>query len=440
MRSTEEFTANAEYGTEPYPDLRQRAFTGLRLVWKDRRLLMRFVCSGLILGVLVAFLVPTEYQSTTTLMPPENKSDFNPFQLTAQLAGLGALAGGMLGMKSPTAHLVGILQSRAIQQRLVNRFDLKKVYRTKYMIDACKKLEQNSTITMDKKSEIISVSVRDHDPKLAAQLAGAYVEELDTIVSQLNTSGAHRERVFLEDRLKSVKQELDSAAKDFSEFASKNTAIDIKEQGKAMLESAGMLQGELIAAQTELEGLRQAYSDNNIRVRSAKARVEELQHELTKLGGTNSISSSTGGEAQLYPSIRQLPLLGVRYSDLFRQTKVEGTVFELVSQQYELAKVQEAKDIPSVKVLDVAQIPEKKSFPPRTLFALFGILLGFGAGVSWLFLSRAWRSLDPHHPERLLVDEILGSFRNGWPRQKSRSATAISDPDLSSFVDKERRA
>src|SRR6185312_515130 len=112
-------------------------------------------------------------------------------------------------MKSPTAHLVGILQSRAIQQRLVNRFDLKKVYRTKYMIDACKKLEQNSTITMDKKSEIISVSVRDHDPKLAAQLAGAYVEELDTIVSQLNTSGAHRERVFLEDRLKSVKQELD---------------------------------------------------------------------------------------------------------------------------------------------------------------------------------------------------------------------------------------
>src|SRR5258707_6274402 len=116
-------------------------------------------------------------------------------------------------------------------------------------------------------------------------MAQAYVEELNRLVAELSTSSARRERIFLEGRLQAVNQELEAAEKDFSQFASKNTAIDVKEQGKAMVEAAAMLQGQLIAAQSQYEGLREIYTDNNPRVRTVKARIDELQRQLEKLGG-----------------------------------------------------------------------------------------------------------------------------------------------------------
>src|SRR5205085_1294095 len=136
--------------------------------------------------------------------------------------------------------------------------------------------------------------------------------------------------IFLEERLRTVSQDLEAAEKEFSQFASKNTAIDIKEQGKAMVEAAATLQGELIAAQSQLEGLRQIYSDNNVRVRSIKARITELQLQLEKLGGVDESASpvkTQPGESS-YPSIRKLPLLGVPYADLYRRTKVQEAIYE----------------------------------------------------------------------------------------------------------------
>ena len=120
---------------------------------------------------------------------------------------------------------------------------------------------------------------------------------------------------------------MEAAEKEFSQFASKNTAIDIKEQGKAMVDAAATLQGQLIAARSELEGLRQLYADGNVRVRSAQARVAELEDQLKKVGGKDE-STSPGNATQgdsLYPSIRKLPLLGVTYADLYRKTKVAGS-------------------------------------------------------------------------------------------------------------------
>ena len=130
------------------------------------------------------------------------------------------------------------------------------------------------------------ISVRDHSAKRAADLARAYVTELNSVVVELNTSSAHRERVFLEGRLVEVRRDLESAEENFSEFASKNTAINIEAQGKAMIEAAGTLEGQLIAAQTELESLKQVYTPENVRVRATRARVDELERRLKDLRGT----------------------------------------------------------------------------------------------------------------------------------------------------------
>jgi capsule polysaccharide export protein KpsE/RkpR len=207
----------------------------------------------------------------------------------------------------------------------------------------------------------------------------------------------------------------------FSEFASKNTAIDIPAQGKAMVEAAATLQGQLIAAESELHGLEAIYTDQNVRVKALKARVSELRTQLGKLGGESGSAGalSPKSDPSLYPSIRQLPVLGVTYADLYRRTKIQETVFELLTQQYELAKVQEAKEIPNVKVLDAAVVPTKKSFPPRGVFTVLGAALFFLGASVWIFANRTYASIDPQDPRKLLAEEVALTL-------KARSATATA--------------
>ena len=205
-----------------------------------------------------------------------------------------------------------------------------------------------------------------------------------------------------------MKSDLDAAATQFSEFASKNTAIDIPAQGKAMVEAAAVLQGQLIAAQAQVSGLERIYTQNNIRVQAMNAHIAELRGQLQKLGGGNT-PDEIKNENTLYPSIRKLPLLGVTYADLFRRTKIEETVFELLTQQYELAKVQEAKEIPSVKILDAAVVPTVKTSPHRVLLTLLGALLITLITACWILFRKHWDEIDPNDPGRILGEEMAHS-------------------------------
>lgn len=383
----------------------------LRLFWEQRKFVFRAGCYALFASIIIAILIPVRYQAVTRLMPPDNQSTSGLGVLAAMagksgIGGLSGLAGDVLGMKSSGALFVGVLGSQTVQDRLIDEFHLMKVYHHSKIEDTRTDLAEHTVVSEDRKSGIISIAVTDHDPRRAAAMAQSYVRELDRLVAQVSTSSARRERIFLEERLRSVKTDLDSAAKNFSEFASKNTAIDIPAQGKAMVEAAAVLQGQLIAAQAELSGLQQVYTDNNVRVRAIRARVAELQRKLNDIG-----SGGTQGGSQdvnsLYPSIRKLPLLGVTYADLYRQTKIQETVFELLTQQYELAKVQEAKEIPTVKILDDAVVPTKKTFPPRTVIVLLGTMVGIAFAMAWLVGKQRWSAVDVTDPRRVFATEVF---------------------------------
>src|SRR5580693_8379493 len=405
---------------------RERVLPRLRLLWGMRRFLGRCALVGFFVATLTAFLIPSQYESTARLMPPDPQSG-GGMALMAMLSGaqsgssggLGSLAGDLLGAKTTGAMFIAVMRSRTAEDGVIQRFDLKKVYWTRLEESARKRLETNTDITEDRKSGVITLVVTDHDAKRAAAMAGAYIEELDTLTAKLNTSAAHRERVFLEERLDKIKVELESAEKDFSRFASKNATFDISAQGKAMLEGAASLQGQLIGAESQLEGLRQIYSDNNIRVRSTQARITELRNQLQKLGGKSAGNAAPAGEQSAtdnaYPTLRQLPLLGVPYADKFRQLKVDEAVYETLTKQFELAKVQEAKEIPSVKVLDQPDVPERKSFPPRTLIIIAGTVCSVLLGAAWLFGTARWRQIDPHDPGMRFAQEVFGTVRAGMP-------------------------
>jgi capsule polysaccharide export protein KpsE/RkpR len=400
---------------------RERLIERLRTVWSHRRLLVRAALAGLALGTLLAFLLPKHYEASTQLMPPDSQSSSGLAMFAALAArtgnGLGGVTGDLLGLKSSGALFIGILGSRTVENRLLGRFNLKKVYGARMEEDARRKLAENTVISEDRRSGIITIAVTDGDPKRAAAIAQAYVEELDRLVAELTTSAAHRERVFLEERLKAVKEDLDRASREFSQFASKNLAIDIKEQGRAMVEAAATLQGQLIAAESEMKGLQEIYTSNNVRVRSVEARIAELKYQLEKLGGnttTDSVSSASAGDSQ-YPSIRKLPILGVTYADLYRRTRIQEVVYETLTQQYELAKVQEAKETPSIKVLDAPAVPERKSFPPRLLIMFLCTFFSVAGGVVWVLGRKRWEEANADDPGKALASDVFRTVNANMP-------------------------
>ncbi len=398
---------------------RQEMVRKLSLLWQRRSFLFRAAVIGLASATLVAFLIPKQYESTTRLMPPDDgpRSEMALVATLAGKGGLGALAGDVLGLKSSGDLFVGILKSRTVQDDVVEKFDLRKIYGKKRREDARRELASNSSISEDRKSGIITVVVTDRDPRRAAAMAQQYLDALNTVVSGVSTSSARRERIFLEGRLQQVKQDLETAERDFSDYASKTGAIDIKEQGKAMLVAAATLQGELIAAESQLEGLRQIYTDNNVRIRSVRARVAELRAQLEKVGGKQDVTNEAASskDDSLYPSIRKLPVLGVTYADLYRRTRVQEAVFETLTQEYELAKVAEAKEIPSVKVLDSPNVPEKNSFPPRLAIVFLGISLSLCLAGAWVLGSEGWATTDPLDPRKKLAKEIFNTANASMP-------------------------
>jgi len=390
-------------------------------LWESRKVLLKFAAWGAVLTAVIAILIPSQYESITRLMPPDPPQGQGMAMLASvvgrmsgSLGGLGSLGSELLGAKNSGDLFVAVLFSRTVQDDLINKFDLRRIYGVRRWVDARKELTQRTEVAIERKSGVLTIRVTDHDPKRAKAMAEEYVAQLNNVVNQLNTSAAHRERVFLQERIAQVKDELESAEKEFSQFASSNATIDIKEQGKAMVEAAAALEGELIATETELQGLRQIYTDYNVRVRTAQARVNELNRQIQKLGGKPGFAAMGGGDGkdgELYPSIRKLPLLGVTYADLYRKTKVEETVFEILTQQYELAKVQEAKEIPSAKVLDPPDIPEKKVFPPRTIMTIVGALFAIVLGAFWVLGKDNWEKTDSQDPGKILVLNMVRSVQ-----------------------------
>ena len=382
------------------------------LLSSRRRLLVRVAAISFVVLCVIALLIPNEYKSDAQLMPIDQQSLSGSSMMSA-MAGAsallpGGLATGLLGARTPGATSIGILTSRTVQDDIINEFDLRRVYHISKYVETRKKLADRTSVVEDKKSGIIAITVMDHDPRRARDIAAAYIRELDKLLTQLSTSSARQERVFLEGRLKVIKEDLDSSSLALSQFSSRNATLDYQKQGQVTVEAAAKLQGELISAESELRGLEATYTEDNIRVREVRARMDELQSQLRKIGGQGE--TDTGGDLgpnQLFPSIRQLPILGVTYVNLYRRFTMQETLYELLTKQYELAKVAEAKEIPTVKVLDPPNIPEKKSFPPRSVIVVLGTLFITFAVAAWIVGKSVWAGGIPGKAGRGFLETVF---------------------------------
>jgi uncharacterized protein involved in exopolysaccharide biosynthesis len=422
MATTELFTSK----TQTMPNWLRNA----NLLWDHRRRLARVAAVALVLSGAIAFLIPKRYESVARLMPPEQPSS-GAAMLAALaghsvggLSGLGSLAGLLGGGRTSTALFIDLLHSRTVADHVIDRFNLQHVYKKRYRIDTVKYLAHHTTVVDDKKSGVITITFNDTDPRRAQAITQAYLDELNRMLTLANTSSARREREFIEKRLVSVQAELHSAEKALGQFSSSNVTLDIKEQTHAMVDAAARLQGELIVGQSELDSLQQIYGDGNVRVRAARARIGVLKSELAKMSGSassdDSDKSSSGESNELYPSLRQIPRLAVPYADLYRRVRIEETVFELLSQQYEIAHIEEAKDTPVVSVIDQPLVAEKKSFPPRLLMMLLLTMLALAAASFHIVLGSMWDRVSPSDPKKILAQEINDNLRGKLERRLQR--------------------
>ena len=414
---TEQLMAAKFEGKESTPNWVANA----SVLWAHRSTLGRVAVVSILLSLVIVLAMPNQYESTARIMPPETAGGSTALLAAiagrGEFGGLGGLASSLLGARTSGPLFVDLLRSATVSGDLVDRFQLQQIYHKRYRIDTAKRLARSTAIVEDKKSGVISITVQDSDPHRARDLAQAYLDELNLLVNRTNTSSARQERIFIEQRLDGAQKGLEKAQKEMSEFASTHTAIDMKEQTRATVDAAAKLEGQVIFEKSELDSLRQIYGDENVRVRSANARVGELQRELDMISGTSApLVSDKSGNPNLaatldrtvadYPSLRQIPRLAVPYADIYRRVRIQETLYEMLTQQYELARIQEAKDVPVVRVIDFPGIPEKKSFPPRSLLLLLINAFVLIAASAQIIVFNRWRQISPQDPRKELIGQI----------------------------------
>jgi capsule polysaccharide export protein KpsE/RkpR len=399
------------------------------LLWRHRRMLARVTLIAFAVSIAIAFLIPKQYKATASIMPPDQQNS-GALMLAALARGgsgmgsLGTLASSLLGGHTTTALFVNLLESGTVRGHLIDRFHLQQVYHTRYRFTTAKHLARLTKISDDKKSGVITIEVEDTNPVRARDMAQAYLDELSNLVNKTSTSSARQERIFIEHRLHEVKDDLEHAQLQLSEFSSKNTTVDIKEQTRAMVDAGARVQGELLVQQAGLQSLRQIYGDGNVRVKETEARIAALQKDMQQMTGSSAPLLAAGSgpdgadpaedKGELYPPLRQLPRLAVPFADLYRTVKVQEVVFELLTQQYEMARLEEAKDVPAISVIDAPGIPEKKSFPPRLILIAVLTFLSFSVAASVILLREVWSRVSPDDPRKALAAEMVPVIRRRW--------------------------
>ena len=334
---------------------------------RRKKLIGLIVAAAFVCSVVTSLLLPKKYDATVSLMPPEANNDSMRTAASMMSGAAGALLGGAagslgLGAASPATVWIGILKSDSVRDPIIDKFHLKKKFGVSAIEDARRILSEMVTIEKSKE-DIVSITVEDREPVEAARMANAFVEELDTVVQNRSMTEGKRTRIFVEQRLSETKDKLGRLEEELRKFQKENGAVKLDEQSKAIVEAIGSLKGRLIAREIELQTALSYSAPTNPRVELLKTEVKELKSKLRELEEGRRGSRRNG----IFIPTSRLPDVSLQYARLVRDIKIQQTLFELLSRQYEMARIQEAKDTPAVQVLDAAKVPERKAKPRRAM-------------------------------------------------------------------------
>jgi len=373
------------------------------------------LCAVMTMGTLVvSFLLPKIYESTATLLPQLESN--NGVGLGALFAsGAASSAAQSLGISlpgspaTPTDVFTAMLKSRIMADDIIRRFDLMEHYETKTMHDARGSLEGATRIVVTKE-KVIKVAVEDRDPQLASDIANFYVSNLDRLNQTLSVSKARENRKFIEQRVAETQTALVKVEDALKEFQTQNRTVAIEAQSKAMIEATAMIQAQIMAQEVQLQVMGSYLSSNNPEIARVQSSISELRKQLQIMETGKSGKERLPGD-RLRPAITSVPTLALEYGRLARDLKVQETLYALLISQYEQAKLTEARDTPTVQVLDPAIPAERKSRPKILLNVLIAGILSLFVGLFWAFvrgaMDRRKAAFSPLPPLSSAEDSLL---------------------------------
>ena len=315
------------------------------------------------------FLIQNSYTATTKVLPPQ-QSTSNAVSILGQLGSIGSSAGAALGLKNPNDVYLAMLKSRSVAENIVKRFNLKEIYEEKYVEDTIKKLGKQSRILAGKDGVII-IEVDDNDPARAANIANSYIDELDNLTMKLAVNEAGHRRLFFERQLTQTKENLIAAETAIEKFRSQTKIVAPEQQGSLTVSAAASVKAQIVAKEIQLQSISTYATDDNADLIRLKNEIQALKTQLGKFEENDSITSG-----DVLVPLKKSPETSLKYVRLIRELKYQETLFELLAKQYELAKLDEAKNATLIQVLDKAIPPEKKSWPKRTIITLLAALIG----------------------------------------------------------------
>jgi tyrosine-protein kinase Etk/Wzc len=368
-------------------------FDYTRVIWRHRSLVLAVLALALLVAIAITIATPKKYEAMATLITPRENAS------TGLLSGLAA-ASGLLQQVPVTLPsslvpnrdlILGVLKSRSVAQAVSERFGLAARYRVRYPEDAVRRVRE-ATMVATSREGVVSVTVEDTDPKLAADMANFYVEEVDRRVAQYNIGEAGRQRAFLSQQLARTKADLDEAEQSLRRFQEQNRAIVLQEQTRGAIEAAARLKGEILAAEVQLQVMRNFATDANPEIVALRRRIDEMNRQFGQMnygaGGATDTSDRRRARDFTVP-FAKVPELGLELARLMREVKIQETLVGLLTQHVEQARLTEAKDLPIAQVLDRAVPSERHSRPRLSVNLAIGGAIGLAAGCLLAFVGEA---------------------------------------------------
>jgi uncharacterized protein involved in exopolysaccharide biosynthesis len=363
--------------------------TALGVLLRSRRILLSSSIAIALLCLGISFLLPDTYKATAIILPPDRAT--NSLAMLGSSSGAatsipgGALAALSIG-KSPGDLYVALLASPGLEDDVVKEFGLQSVYRQKYLSRARKNLEGNTLVTSDAKSGLISISVVDKDPVRAARIANGYIDALNKLSSRLAITDAQRRNLFFEQQVAATKETLNRAEEALKETQQKGGLVEPAGDARALIEFEGQLRAQIASKTVELESLRVTFAEGTPQVETAERELQGLQAQANELSKKNGSSAFSSRDAETEASLDYIRKL--------RDVKYNESLFQLLGQNLEIAKLDEAREGNIVQTVEAAHPPDVKNGPHRSIFLAGGFLVGF-------FLSAAWIMARIAFPQQL---------------------------------------
>jgi tyrosine-protein kinase Etk/Wzc len=375
---------------------------------RRRRFVLVFTLGAALLAGIFVLVVPSKYTATTTVMPPSQNASMSS-ALLGQLSGSSALAsvaGASFGIKNPSDMYVSLFHSRTIEDSMVQRFALIDRYKKKKESDARTALEDHTTVALGTKDGLIRITATDGDPKEAAEIANGYVDEFKKLSATLAISEASRRRIFFEQQLLEAKENLTTAEETLKHTEQSTGVLQIDSQARSLIESAANLRAQVVAKEVQLQGMRSYATEDNPDVVTAEQQLAALKAQLAKLAGTDQDS----GSDFIVPK-GKVPEAGMEYLRRIRDVKYYETISELIAKQFEIAKLDEARQGAIIQVVDVAVTPDRRSFPKRTITVILVALVAFFVACGWAIFAEGMQHIIKDPAERQRIEALRATFR-----------------------------